>query len=126
MSRRLAATAGLLLATGCTATTVHSGRPPNLVPDGHEERWQSAFLWGAVPFGEPFDLARICPDGWAQVTVARDPFTLLAGLLTLFVYSPSRVTIVCAVPGDPRLPPADGYAPNDPDAPIMPNPPGGP
>jgi len=111
---------------GCAATTVHSGRPPNLSPNGYEERWHSAFLWGTVPAGSDYDIARICPDGWAQVTVARDPFTLLAGMLTAFLYSPSRVTIVCAVPGDPRLPPPEGYAPNDPDSPIMPNPPGGP
>ena len=104
----------------CCATTVRSGRPPQDVPPGYDERWHSQFLWGLVPAGSPYDLARICPGGWSQVTVARDPFTLIVGLVTLFTYAPARVTIVCAVPGGPRLPPAEGYAPNAPDMPPVP------
>ncbi|MEO8905063.1 MAG: hypothetical protein ABI627_26375 [Polyangiaceae bacterium] len=105
---------------GCAATTVRSGRPPEDVPAGYYERWHSEFFWGLVPASAPYDLARICPAGWSQVTVARDPFTLVAGLVSLFIYAPARVTIVCAVPGTPHLPPAEGYAPN---APNMPSPP---
>ena len=112
---------GATLPTGCAATTVRSGRPPLDLAPGYDERWHSAFFWGVVPAGTPYNLARICPSGWSQVTVARDPFTLLASVLTLFIYSPSRVSIVCAIPGGPRLPPPDGYAPN---APLMPGPPG--
>ncbi|HEY1532947.1 MAG TPA: hypothetical protein VGF76_02985 [Polyangiaceae bacterium] len=113
----------VLCGVGCATTTVRSGRPPLDAPSAYEERWHSAFLWGAVPAGAPYDLAQICPDGWSQVTLARDPFTLLAGVLTLFIYSPARVTIVCAVPGGPRSPPVAGYAPN---APSMPSAPGDP
>jgi hypothetical protein len=102
----------LLCGSGCATTIVRSGRPPLDTPPGYEERWHSAFLWGAVAGGAPYDLAQICPNGWSQVTLARDPFTLLAGVVTLFIYSPGRVTIVCAVPGGPRLPPPEGYAPN--------------
>ena len=105
---------------GCAATTVHSGRPPQDVAPGYDERWHSAFLWGVVPVGGPYDLAEICPNGWSQVTVARDPFTLLVGVVTVFLYSPSRVTVVCAVPGASRLPPVEGYAPNAPDMPPAP------
>jgi hypothetical protein len=110
----------LLCGAGCATTTVRSGRPPLDAPSAYEERWHSAFLWGAIPGGAPYDLAQICPKGWSQVTLARDPFTLLAGLLTLFIYSPARVTVVCAVPGGPRLPPAEGYAPNAPSMPSAP------
>ena len=112
----------LCAVAGCATTTVRSGRPPFDAPPAYDERWHSAFLWGAIPGGVPYDLAQICPDGWSQVTLARDPFTLLAGVLTLFIYSPARVTIVCAGPGAPRLPPVAGYAPN---ATSMPAPPGG-
>ena len=73
------------------------------------------FPRGAGQFGE------ICPQGWSQVTVGWDPFTLLASVLTLFIYTPGRITIVCAVPGGPPLPPAHGYVPSEPD---MPPPPG--
>ena len=113
----------LLCSVGCATTTVRSGRPPLDAPSAYEERWHSAFLWGALPAGAPYDLAQICPNGWSQVTLARDPFTLLAGVLTLFIYSPARVTVVCAVPDGPRLPPVEGYAPN---APSMPSAPGDP
>ena len=111
--------AAAMLSVGCAATTVHSGRPPRDVAPGYEERWHSAFLWGTVPLGPPYDMARICPAGWAQVTVARDPFTLLVGVVTLFVYSPSRVTVVCALPGAAH-PPPEGYAPSAPAGPPMP------
>ena len=110
----------LLGCGGCAATTVQSGRPPLDLAPGYDERWHSAFFWGVVPGGAPYDLARICPEGWSQVTVARDPFTLLAGFVTLFIYSPSRVSVVCAVPGATRLPPAEGYPPNAPDMPPAP------
>lgn len=107
---------------GCATTTVNSGRPPLDPAESYDERWHSAFLWGLVPGGEPYNLAKICPHGWSQVTVGRDPFTLLASVLTLFIYSPARITIVCAMPAGPRLPPAEGYAPH---APFMPDAPGG-
>lgn len=122
MNAVLLSTALLLACMGCAATTVHSGRPPLDLAPGYDERWQSAFLWGAVPLSGPYDLAKICPNGWSQVTLGRDPLTLLAGVLSLFIYSPSRVTIVCAGPGGPKLPPSEGYAPN---APFMPDYPGG-
>jgi hypothetical protein len=106
---------------GCATTTVRSGRPPLDAAAGYDERWSSALFWGVIAAQDPYDLARICPDGWSEVTVGRDPFTLLIGLSTLFIYSPSRVTIVCAVPLGKRLPPAEGYAPGK----GMPSAPGG-
>jgi hypothetical protein len=114
-------------AAGCSVTTVRSGRPPGNAPPGYDDRWHPAFLFGAIPGADSYDLARICPHGWAQVTVGRDPFTLLSGLLTLFIYSPSRVTIVCAAPGTSALPPVAGYAPTatTSTAPRMPAPPEG-
>ena len=118
--RRALLLGALLGCFGCAATTVRSGRPPQDVAPGYDERWHSAFLWGVVPLGPAYDMARICPSGWSQVTVARDPITLLVGVVTVFLYSPSRVTIVCAVPGGPSLPPADGYAPSSPDMPAAP------
>ena len=111
-----------LSCTACAATTVHSGRAPHDLAPGYDERWHSAFLWGLIGGGVPYDLAKICPKGWSQVTVFRDPFTLLTGVLTLFIYSPARITVVCALPGGPPLPPAQGYAPS---APFMPDAPGG-
>ena len=120
MTRAVVAAVCLACCAGCMATTVRSGRPPMSVPSGYDERWHSQFLWGVVAAGDPYDLAQICPEGWSQVTVARDPFTLLTGLITLFIYSPARVTVVCAVPSKAHLPPIEGYPPNAPDMPEAP------
>jgi hypothetical protein len=124
---RLSALCVLFASTGCAATTVRSGLPPGNTAAGYDERWHAAFLFGVIPGRDPYDLRRICPRGWAQVTVSRDPFTLLSGLITLFIYSPSRVTVVCGAPGASGLPPFEGYAPTSDTsrAPHMPPPPEG-
>lgn len=93
-TRALAACA--LTLTGCASTTLRSGKPPGEVPAGYDERWHPSFLFGLVPLHESYDLSQICRGGWAEVRVSADPFTALSGLLTLFVYSPSRLTVVCA------------------------------
>jgi len=124
VSARAARVGALLLCAwacqSCAATTLRSGRPPLDLAPGYDERWHSTFFWGVVPASGPEDLAKICPNGWSQVTVARDPFTLLAGVLTLFIYSPARLSVVCAAPGSPRLPPAEGYGPDSPPMPAVP------
>ena len=124
---RLAATLSVLLTLSCAATTVRSGLPPGSAASGYDDRWHPAFLFGVIPGNEPFDLSHICPAGWAQVTVSRDPFTLLSSLITLFIYSPSRVTIVCGLPGASGAPPYQGDAPTSDtsQAPHMPAPPEG-
>jgi hypothetical protein len=99
-----------LLCSGCASTTLRSGKPPGAVAPNYDDRWHPAFLFGLVAFRENYDLSRICRDGWAEVRVRPDPFTALAGLLTLFVYSPSRLTIVCAGPDGGTPPPLPLYA----------------
>jgi hypothetical protein len=124
-TRALTLIAVALASTACAATTVRSGLPPGNTAPGYDERWHAAFLFGTIPGADPYDLQRICPNGWSQVTLTRDPFTLLSGLITLFIYSPSRVTIVCGVRGSSGLPPFEGYAPtaDSSTAPHMPAPP---
>lgn len=92
----------LLLAScvGCTGTTLRSGTPPGTAAAGYDNRWHSSFLFGAVETHGPYTLSQICPEGWSEVHVGPDEFTILASLFTLFIYSPSRVTVVCtAIPG---------------------------
>jgi hypothetical protein len=90
---------------GCATTTVRSGEPPGKTAASFDQRWHPGFLFGTVR-GEPrYDLGRACPNGWAEIRIEGDPFTFLAGAITLFIYSPSRVTVVCArQPGDDALP----------------------
>lgn len=92
------------LTCGCATSTLRSGEPPGRTAPGLDEKWHAAFLFGTVHGIEGYDLASACPKGWAEIRVEPDPFTLLAGAITLFVYSPSRVTVVCArQPGDEAL-----------------------
>lgn len=102
--RRAPVIALLLLAAGCATTTVRSGEPPGKTAAGFEQRWHPGFLLGTVRGFPRYDLGRACPQGWAEIRIEPDPFTILAGAVTLFIYSPSRVTIVCAKrPGDDQL-----------------------
>lgn len=90
-----------LVVCGCATTTLRSGEPPGRTAAGLDEKWHPAFLFGTVPSSRNYDLGRACPGGWAEIRVEPDPFTLLVGAATLFLYSPSRVTVVCAKrPGD--------------------------
>jgi hypothetical protein len=89
----------------CTSSTLRSGAPPGKTAEGYARRWHPAFLFGAIAWREPYELSRICPNGWAEIKTGPDEFTILAGLVTLFVYSPSRITIVCAAPPGSAPPP---------------------
>lgn len=96
--------APLVSLTSCASTTLRSGEAPGKTAAGYDERWHPGFLFGTVRGTERYDLSRICPMGWSEIRVGPDPFTILAGAVTLFVYSPSRVTVVCARrPGDEQL-----------------------
>jgi hypothetical protein len=92
------------LLVSCATTTLRSGEPPGRTAAGFDERWHSGFLFGTMRGVARYDLSRACPQGWAEIRIEPDPFTLLAGTVTLFIYSPSRVTVVCAKqPGDDEL-----------------------
>ena len=103
--RTQALSGALVLALcGCATSTLRSGEPPGKTAAGLNERWHAGFLFGTVRGLERYDLASACPNGWAEIRIEPDPFTILAGALTLFIYSPSRVTVVCARrPGDEEL-----------------------
>jgi hypothetical protein len=102
--RTLALSLTLLACAGCATTTLRSGEPPGKTAAGLDERWHPGFLFGTVRGMSRYDLRQACPNGWAEIRVEPDPFTLLAGAVTLFIYSPSRVTVVCARrPGDEEL-----------------------
>jgi len=96
--------AAALSASACATTTIRSGEPPGKTAPGYDERWQPGFAFGTVRSARPHHLDQLCPRGWAEIRVEADPFTILAGAVTLFVYSPSRITVVCArQPGDDEV-----------------------
>lgn len=98
MSPRRAVLLALLVALpmGCSSTVVRSGLPPGRPAPGYDKHWHAAFLFGAVPHASSYDLSALCPNGWAEIHLAPDEFTFAAGLLTMFLYSPSRLTVICA------------------------------
>ena len=95
---------GVALAlAGCATTTIRSGEPPGKTAIGFDEKWHPGFLFGTVRGVRRYDLSRACPRGWAEIRVEPDPFTILAGVVTLFIYAPSRVTILyCSRSPTPR------------------------
>lgn len=83
---------------GCAATHLYSGLPPGDPPRGYENRWHSSYFFGTTDGSGPYDLGRLCPSGWSEIDLMPDFFTTVAEVATLFVYTPSRLTIVCARP----------------------------
>lgn len=81
---------------GCTETHLYSGHPPGTPPRGFDERWHSSYLFGTTNGGWSYKLDNLCPDGWSEVALTHDTFTVVLSLATLFLYTPTRVTIVCA------------------------------
>jgi hypothetical protein len=93
----LAAVAATLVLSGCFETTLHNGRPPG--EPVVERAWHHAFVFGAVEASGPYELEELCPRGWAELETRSDPAHLLLSLLTLGLYTPQEVTVVCATPG---------------------------
>jgi hypothetical protein len=106
----------LLAASGCFSTTVRSGLPPGDAPDAYEDRWHSGWALGVAEGGDPYPLAEICPDGWAEVSTTTNPVQGLVSLITYGIYAPQSVTVVCAAVRPPHPPPREGEAPSAPSA----------
>jgi hypothetical protein len=107
------------LATGCFTTTVRSGQPPGR--EAAYERLHNGYLGGLIESSGPYDLPRLCPEGWSEVTTSLAPEQALTSLLTLFIYMPQTVTIVCAAPGATAAAPKAGFG--GPETPYLAQPP---
>lgn len=105
MSSRWLLLATALLGSGCFRTTVRSGHPPGDPPEGWEHRWHSGWLLGAIEASGPHDLARACPAGWSEIETSTDPSQSLITLLTIGIYAPQSVSVVCAAEPDSQTSP---------------------
>jgi len=110
-----------LLGSGCIETHLYSGLPPGDPPKGYENRWHVSYLFGLSEGSGPYHLGKLCPSGWSEITVTPDFFTTVAGVMTLYLYTPNRLTIVCARRVDLKAPP-HASVPSAPTAPIAPSP----
>ncbi len=115
MKWRLALAAAVALcASGCFRTSVYSGVPPGVPAiDNH---WHSGFVGGWVETSGPYDLSQACPDGWGEIFVKTGFGRVLVHYLTLEIYSPQNVTVVCAAPDTRGPAPASGYPTTPPPA----------
>src|SRR5262245_34947669 len=84
----------LLTLVGCFR--VHVIVPITAPSDAHSQ-WVNGFLWGAV--GGSVDTARFCgPRPVARVSTKHSAGTIFITFLTLGIYTPSHVTVVCGQP----------------------------
>ncbi len=109
MKQRLLCVGLLLVCSACYRTTVRSGLPPGAAADKHENRWHSGWLLGAVQSSGPHEISHLCPNGWAEIHTRGNFVTGLVTLMTVGIYAPHQITIVCAAAPGP--PPVAGYPP---------------
>ncbi len=105
-----------LLQAGCYRHVVRSGLPPGKPAPGYEYAWHSEYLLSAIDGHGEFHLEQLCPHGFSELRTQGDFLTAATSLLSLGIYTPNRVTILCAAPraGTPVPPPVNGYAPKPP------------
>lgn len=92
----------LALSTSCVRTTIRSGKMPGEPAPGWDERWNHAFLLGQVQSSAPVVPDRVCPQGWAQLETALDPLQTAVAIVTLGIYTPTTVSVICRA--EERLP----------------------
>ena len=109
----LAAVLGALSCAACAETLLRTGLPAGEIPAGYDSRWRDSFFWGTLEAGQPESLGKICPVGWSEVRIEASFPAGVLQLMTLGIYTPANVTVVCAspdsvyvgVPGETPLPP---------------------
>jgi hypothetical protein len=95
-ARALVVGASLLALPGCYTTTLHSGAeaaPPTVA---YDEKWHSGLVWGIAELSGPYDLAKACPGGWAEIKTETSFLNGLVEAVTSGIYAPQTVTVRCA------------------------------
>ena len=88
----LVLTALLLVSAGCYHSIVDTGLEPG--PTAYHEGWETAWLGGLVP--ARVDARGACGGPWARVETQQSFLNGLVSFLTLGIYAPHEVEIVCA------------------------------
>ena len=99
MTRKAAMVALALMLSGCMHARFITGQPM-----GHAHSVDVAyFLYGLI--GSPvIETKRFCPNGVAMVDVYRGGLDGFLAFLTIGLYTPKTVTVVCATPAPGRRP----------------------
>lgn len=107
-ARRVLGCAAALLLSSCYRVHVQSGLPPGDTAPQQDFDWHNAFFFGFVHPGGPIDLSIHCPQGWAEIEEQTDLLTGSVSVATFGIYTPHRITVVCARPGS-EVPAMFGY-----------------
>lgn len=83
---------------GCVRTTIRSGLAPGYAPTGWEARWHHGFVFGFDELPGPVPVDALCPEGWSQIDSSIDPVQSVLAIMTLGIYTPTTVSVVCAEP----------------------------
>ena len=102
MKRALLLAAALAMA-GCWRTTIHNGNAAvGQTPIEYDGKWHNGVVYGIAELSGPYDLSKVCPQGWSQIHTETDFLTGLVTAITFDIYTPQRVTIRCAAGGGAR------------------------
>lgn len=93
----------LLLVTGCYTARIETGQPASATVI--EQSFASAWIYGLVP-PSTVQTAERCPDGVAVVETQLSFVNQLVAMLTLGIYTPMSIRVVCAAPAGASLAPA--------------------
>jgi hypothetical protein len=97
------ATFALVGMAGCYTTTLRSGVAPAPPTIEYDAKWHSGVVLGIAELSGPYDLQKICPNGWAQIKTETSFVNGIVEYVTSGIYSPQSVTIQCATsPAPPR------------------------
>lgn len=82
----------VLVSAGCYHSIIETGLEPG--PTAYHEKWETAWLVGLIP--ARVDATGICGGPWARVETQQSFLNGLVSLLTLGIYAPHEVEVVCA------------------------------
>jgi len=88
----LAVAAMLLVSAGCYHSIIDTGLEPG--PVAYHEEWETAWLVGLIP--AEVDARGVCRGPWARVETQQSFLNGLVTILTLGIYAPHEVEVVCA------------------------------
>ncbi|HMJ12713.1 MAG TPA: hypothetical protein VK524_14930 [Polyangiaceae bacterium] len=91
----------LLVATtvalsGCYSTTIRSGKAAGETPMESDDRWHSGFVGGTQEASGPYDLEKICPNGWSEIETKTSFANGFVDIVTAGIYNPQTVKVTCA------------------------------
>lgn len=107
------------LTVGCYTTTIHSGAPASPAGIEYDGKWHHGLVWGIAELSGPYNMAHVCPQGWATIKTETSFLNGLVSTATSGVYSPQTVTVQCASTAKmptiaPPLPTRDPSQPPEP------------